>query len=58
MPSHASGPQLTNTECSFDVDRKGWGDRGEGLSVKIKLIKYRRPHLPEIQHIMMQIKQG
>lgn len=40
------------------VDRKGPGDPGDKLSVKIKLFTDRRPHLPEIQHIVMQIKQG
>lgn len=37
---------------SFNVDRKGYREDQAGLSVKIKLTKY-RPHLPEIQHIMM-----
>lgn len=40
------------------VNRKGPGDPGDKLSVKIKLLTDRRPHLPEIQHIVMQIKQG
>ena len=40
------------------ADRKGPGDPGDKLSVKIKLLTDRRPHLPEIQHIVMQIKQG
>lgn len=40
------------------MDRRGPGDPGDKLSVKIKLLTDRRPHLPEIQHIVMQIKQG
>lgn len=45
-------PKTHGHLIQFYCGQEGLWEDQAGLSVKIKLTKY-RPHLPEIQHIMM-----